>query len=153
MDILLHEDNTHKDIWLKLILAVPIIIILVAALLFLADNKTEDALAMFGVVVLIFIIFSIIIPKQYLIFDDRVKIVFASPFSFNIPFDTVKKVGVAGGTSFGLNFPSSLSNRHAVEILRKKRIAVYITPDNRELFLEKLGKAMSNWVKEKKELR
>jgi hypothetical protein len=149
MNVLLHEDNTHKDIWLKLVLAIPVIIIVGVALSFLERNKTEDALARIGVAALIVIIFWIIIPRQYLVFDDRITIRFAGPFSFNIPFGTIKKVGPAAGASFGLNFPSSLSNSHAVGILRKKRIAIYITPVDRDLFLEKLGMAMDNWVKEK----
>ncbi len=149
MNILLHEDNTHKDIWLKLVLAVPVIILAGRALLFLERNKTENALAMIGLAALIVIIFSIIIPRQYLVFDDRVKIKFAGPFSFNIPFATIKKVGPAGGASFGLNFSSSLSRSHAVGILRKKRMAIHITPADRDLFLEKLNMAINNWVKEK----
>ncbi len=149
MNSLLHEDPTHKDVWLKLILAVPVILILGGALQFLANNNTEDALAMFGLDALIIIIFSIILPRKYLIFDDRVKIQFIRPLSLGIPFDTIKKIGGAGAASFGLNFPTSLSNSHAVGIQRRKRMAVYITPDNRELFLEKLEKAINDWKKEK----
>jgi hypothetical protein len=148
MNILLHEDNTHKDSWMKLLLAVPVIIVLATGLSFLGKTNTEDAVALFGIAALIVIIFSIIMPRQYLIFDDRVKIRFAGPFSLNIPFDTIKKVGTAGGASFGLNFPSSLSNSHAVGIFRNKRMAVYITPDDRALFMARLEKAMSNWRKE-----
>jgi hypothetical protein len=148
MNALLHEDNTHKDIWIKLLLAVPVIIILAAALSFLGNTNTEDAVALFGIAALIVIIFSIIIPRQYLIFDDRVKIRFAGPLSFNIPFDTIKKVGTAGGASFGLNFPSSLSNSHAVGIHRKRRMTIYITPDDRALFMERLDKAINVWRKE-----
>ena len=149
MNILLHEDKTHKDAWLKLVLAIPMILVLGGGLQFLANNNVEDALAMFGLVVLFVIVFSIIVPRRYLIFDDKVKIQFIRPFSFSIPFDTIKKVEVAGKSSIGLNFPSSLSSSHAVGILRKKRLAAYITPDNRELFMETLEKAMSNWQKEK----
>jgi hypothetical protein len=149
VNILIHEDNTHRDIRLKLFLAVSVIIFLAAALSFLGNNKIGDALAMFILAGSLVIIFSIIIPRHYLIFDDRVKIRFAGPLSFTIPFSTINKVGTAGRVSFGLNFPSSLSSSHAVGILRKRRLAVYITPDDRELFIKKLEKAINDWIKDK----
>jgi hypothetical protein len=145
VDSLIYQDNTHKDIWLKVVLAIPLVLILVPALYSLASNNTETAMGMFGVVVFILVVFWIIIPRQYLILDNKVKIVFVRPFVFNIPFNTIKTARIAKTTSFGVNFPSSLSSKHAVEIVRKKRMGVIITPENRELFLENLDKAVNEW--------
>jgi hypothetical protein len=147
MDSLIYEDKTHKDIWLKLVLAIPVALILVPALYSLANKDSETAMEMFGVVLFILIIFWVIVPRQYLILGDKVKIVFVRPFYFTIPFDTIKTARIAKGSSFGINLPSSLSSKHAVEIVRKKRLGVVITPDNRDLFLETLGKAMRDWAK------
>lgn len=147
MDSLIYQDNTHKDIWLKLILAIPLALILVPALYSLAENNTETAMQMFGVIIFIVVVFWTIIPRQYLILDNKVKIVFVRPFAFNIPFNTIKTARIAKTTSFGINLPSSLSSKHAVEIIRKKRMGVIITPENRKLFLETLDKALSDWGK------
>lgn len=147
MDSLIHQDNTRKDIWLKLVLLIPLAIILVPAFDYLANNSTGEAVEMFGTAAFILVIFWIIIPRQYIIFDSKVKIVFVRPFSFTIPFHTIKTARIPKGASFGINFPSSLSNKHAVEIVRNKRMNVIITPANRELFLETLEKAMSVWRK------
>jgi hypothetical protein len=147
MDTLLYTDSTHKDIWFKLVLAIPVVIILVPALCYLNTNENEAAFGMFGTVVFILVIFWIIFPRQYVVFGSKVRIVFGGPFSFTIPFATIKMARIAKGTSFGMNLPSSLSNKHAVEIVRNKRMSVIITPANRELFLETLDKALSDWRK------
>ena len=147
MDSLLYTDSTHKDIWFKLFLAIPVVIILAPALYYLNTNETEIAFEMFGTVVFILAIFWIIVPRQYVVFGSKVKIVFGGPFSFTIPFATIKLARIVKGTSFSMNLPSSLSGKHAVEVVRNKRMSVIITPANRELFLETLDKALSDWRK------
>jgi hypothetical protein len=147
MDTVIYEDKTHRDIWLKLVLGIPVAFLLVPALCSLAKGDNDTAVAMLGTVLLMVAIFWIIIPRTYLILDGKVKIVFAGPFSFTIPFDTIKEARIPKATSFGMNLPSSLSGNHAVEIVRKKRLNVLITPDNRDLFLESLKKAMDDWAK------
>lgn len=145
MDSLIYQDNTHKDIWLKVVLIIPLVLILLPAFYHLATSDTGVAVEMFGPAALILVIFWIIIPRRYLIFDSKVTIVFGKPFSFSIPFDKIKAARILKGTSFGINFPSSLSSKHAVEIVRLKRMNVTITPDNPKLFLENLDKALNEW--------
>jgi hypothetical protein len=145
MDSVIYQDNTNKDIWLKLILAIPLLVILGTAFYSLAANDIKTAVEMLGTVVLILIIFWTIKPRRYIIFDSKVKIVLGGPFSLNISFKNIKTARIPRGITFGINFPSSLSSKHAVEIVRKNGMTINITPDNRELFIESLEKAMSNW--------
>lgn len=145
MESLLHRDATHKDIWLKLILAIPVVIILIPALYSLASNDTRTAYEMLVIVAVIIIVMWLIIPRQYLIFDNKVKIVLGGPFSFSVHFNTIKTARIPKGTTFGVNFPSSLSSNHVVEIVRNRRLGVTITPNERDLFLKTLEKALSDW--------
>ena len=145
MESLLHRDTTHRDIGLKLVLAMPVIIILIPALLYLASNDNRTAYEMLAIVVVIVIVMWLIIPRQYLIFDNRLKIVLGGPFSFSVPFNTIKTARIPKGTTFGVNFPSSLSSKHIVEIVRNRRLSITITPNDRDLFLKTLEKALSDW--------
>jgi hypothetical protein len=145
MEALVHRDATHRDIGLKLVLSIPIVIILIPALLYLASNDSKTAYEMLAIVVVIVIVIWLILPRQYLIFDDRLKIVLGGPLSFNVPFHTIKTARIPKGTTFGVNFPSSLSSKHVVEIVRNRRMSVTITPDDRDLFLKTLEKALSDW--------
>src|SRR4030042_338390 len=136
MESLLHKDTTHRDIRLKLVLAIPVVIILIPALYALASNDTRTAYEMLVIVAVIIIVMWLIVPRQYLIFDDRLKIVLGGPFSFGVHFNTIKTARIPKGTTFGVNFPSSLSNNHVVEIVRNRRLSVTITPNERDLFLK-----------------
>lgn len=147
MDSIIYQDDTNKDIWLKLLLAIPVLIILGTAFYLLITNDVKAAIEMFGVVVLILIIFWLIFPKKYIILDSKVKIVLGGPFSFNIPFKNIKTARIPKGITSGINFPSSFSGKHAVQIVRKKGMNVNITPADRELFLKNLEKAMDDWEK------
>ena len=145
MDSIVYQDNTNKDIWLKLVLAIPLLIFVGIAFYYLAANDTETAIGIFGVAVLILLLFWIVIPRKYVILDSKVKIVLGGPFSFTISFKNIETARIPRGITFGINLPSSISSKHAVEIIRKKGMNVNITPDNRELFLKNLEKAMDDW--------
>jgi len=145
MDSLIYQDNTHKDIWLKLVLAIPLVIILAPAFSSLASGDTRTAYEMFAIVVVIAVVIWLIIPRRYLIFNSKVKIVLGGLFSFTIPFHTIKTARSHRWTTLGINLPSSLSTKHVVEIVRNNRMPIIITPANRDLFLETLEKALSDW--------
>ena len=145
MASLIHQDTTHKDIWLKLILAIPVVIIVAPALYYLATSESKVAYELLAIVVVMAIVLWLIVPRQYLIMDSRVKIVLGGPFSFSIHFNTINTARIPRGTTFGINFPSSLSNKHVVEIVRNRRMNVTITPNERELFLKTLEKALGDW--------
>ena len=147
MDSVVYQDNTNKDVWLKLVLAIPLLIFVGTALHSLAVNAIETAIAIFGVAVLILLIFWIVIPRKYVMLDSKVKIVLGGPLSFTISFKNIETARIPRGITFGINLPSSISSKHAVEIIRKKGMKLNITPDNRELFLKNLEKAIDDWKK------
>ena len=145
MDSLLYEDKPRYDIWIKAILAFPLIIILIPGLYSLGSNDTETAIGMFVTAVLMAVIYWAIFPRKYCVFDSKLKIVLGGPFSFNISFSTIESARSPKGMAVGVNFVTSFSNKNAVQIVRRKRLNVNITPGNRELFLENLDKALNNW--------
>ena len=102
-------------------------------------------MGMFGTAAFMAVVFWVIFPRKFCILDSRVKIVLGSPFSLNIPFNSIKAARVPKGLTFGVNFVTTFSSSHAVEIVRKRWLNVNITPVDRELFLENLDRAMDSW--------
>ena len=87
-------------------------------------------------------------PNKYQIFNDRIRIVLAWVFHFDVPFHKIE--GATAATMedlWGLNlhFINSLSSDDILEITRKSGVKIYITPWSRNLFLEHLYKAMDEW--------
>ena len=143
MDSLIYEDKPRYDIWMKAIMALPLFFILIGA--FNLTSEPEAAIGMFGTAALVVAIYWAVFPRKYCILSSKVKIVLGGPFSFNIAFDNIETARVPEGAAIGINFASSFSSKNAVQIVRRKRLNVNITPSNRELFLENLDKALSNW--------
>ena len=145
IDYLIYEDKPYYDVWFKVILALPLAVILMPGIYSLATNQTESAMVMLGPAIFLVLLFWVIIPRRYCILDSKVKIILGGPFSLSIPFNSIKSTGAPKGFAVGVNFVTTFSSGHAVEIVRNKWLNVNITPTNRELFLENLDKALNSW--------
>jgi hypothetical protein len=144
MESVIYEDNPHYDGWLKGIMMLPIFFILIG-LYYLFTAQVWSAVGLFATGVLMGAIYWAVLPRKYQILDSKIRIVLGGQFSFNVPFDTLETAGKPEGVSLGLNFATTFLSQHAVEIKRKKGMNVNITPNNRELFLENLNKAVYDW--------
>jgi hypothetical protein len=88
-------------------------------------------------------------PRKYQIFDDKVRIAFGSPFHFDIPLNNVDYTCEGDWTEqfkFNRHYTTSLF-KNIVNIARNKGMMVNITPNNPELFVENLRKALAEWKK------
>jgi hypothetical protein len=148
MDSVIYEDNPHYDVWLKGIMVLPVFFILIG-LYYLFTAQVESAIGLFATAVLMGAIYWAVFPRKYQILDSKLRIVLGGQFSFNVPFDTLKTAGKPEGVSLGINFATTFLSQHVVEIKRKKGMKVNITPNNRELFLENLNKAVYDWKRSK----
>jgi len=143
---LLYEDTPKMDTWLKLLLGIFPVLFLVLGCILLFQDK-EDAFVMFGLVVFYPLLFKIIMPQRYQIYNDKLRIVFSGPFAWNIPFSTIKEVratpGVKAFAYSGVRFATSSNN--VVEIRRSRGCCnVVISPSNRDIFLEQANRAMKS---------
>ena len=144
MDSAIYEDTPHYDVWLKAIMLLPLFFILAGAF-HIATGESQAATGMFATAVLMAAIYWAIFPRKYRIHEAGVRIVLGGPFSFNISFDSIEKARPPEGVSLGINFATTFSSRHAVQIVRRKRLDVNITPADRQQFLENLEKALNDW--------
>ena len=144
MNSVVYEDKPTYDIWMKAILSLPLFFVAAGAL-YTITSEPEAAIGMFATAILMVGIYWAILPRKYCIFGSKVKIVLGGPFSFTIPFDTIEIASSPEGMAIGINFATSFSAKKPVQIVRKGKLNVNITPGNSELFLENLDKALSNW--------
>jgi len=139
---LLYEDKPKFDIWIIVILGLPVILMVIPAL-FMNVSDPETSISLLGTAAFIIVIYWIILPRKYCIMDDKVKIALGGPLALNISFNKIKIAREIRGIAAGVNFATSF--RNGVEIVRNRGMNVNITPGNRELFLKKLDEALTEW--------
>jgi hypothetical protein len=144
MESIIYEDSPHYDVWLKGIMMLPVFFI-VMGVYYLFIGQVESAIGLFATTVLMGAIYWAVFPRKYQVLDSKLRIVLGGPFSFNISFNTLETAGKPEGVSLGLNFATTFISEHIVEIKRKKGMTVNITPNDRDLFLENLNKAVYEW--------
>ena len=143
-NILLYEDTPKYDFWLKLILGGVLALTFILGIIFIFQDN-EVALAMFGVTLFDALLFKAILPQRFQIYEDRVRIVLGGPLAINIPFSNIRTVRTVSARKvfvyWGIRF--STSTHSIVEIVRKKGLALVISPANGDMFLEQLNQALS----------
>jgi len=144
MEPVIYEDSPHYDVWLKGIMLLPVFFIVIG-LYYLFTAQVESGIGLFATAVLMGAIYWAVFPRKYQVLDSKLRIVLGGPFSFNVRFDALETAGKPEGVNFGINFATTFISEHIVEIKRKKGMTVNITPDDRDLFLENLNKALAEW--------
>lgn len=139
-----YEDRPSIDIWAKLILSLPILILIIETI-HIWTNDPSYGMYVALLTILIGIVFIFILPNRYSILDDKIKIGFRGPFSFNIPFETITALRQQRRSTIGINLTTCLSAARALEIIRKKRMTVTITPGDREAFISNFEKSYREW--------
>jgi hypothetical protein len=147
MESVIYEDNPHYDAWLKGIMVLPVFFVLIG-LYYLFTAQVGSAIGLFATAVLMGAIYWAVLPRKYQILDTKIRIVLGGQFSFNVRFDNLETAGKPEGVNLGLNFATTFLSQHVVEIKRKKGMTVNITPNDRDLFLENLNKAVYDWKRE-----
>ncbi|MGD9142651.1 MAG: PH domain-containing protein [Dehalococcoidia bacterium] len=141
--MLIHEEVPRYDSWLRPFISGFIAFTLILGLVFLMFN-TELAITMFAITVIDGLLFSIIIPRNFEIHHDKLRIRLGGPFAMNIPLSKIDKArpGSSGDVwvYWGIRFGTSSSN--VVEIVRNKGMNIIITPEDAEEFIDQLNRVV-----------
>jgi hypothetical protein len=145
--LVVFEDKPVYDKLNKYLIIGIIAIPLIVAIILL----TQDILGagiMFGVTVFDAILFWCILPKRFLVFEDRLKIVLGGPFSYTIPFRDIVEVKQATKDMaviyWGMRLGTSLKFQIVIE--RKNGLSVLISPSREGEFIEQLNLTRENYV-------
>ena len=145
--LVVFEDKPVYDKLNKYLIIGIIAIPLIVAIILL----TQDILGagiMFGVTVFDAILFWCILPKRFLVFEDRLKIVLGGPFSYTIPFRDIVEVKQATKDMaviyWGMRLGTSLKFQIVIE--RKNGLSVLISPSREGEFIEQLNLTRENYI-------
>ena len=125
------------------ILAIPLIVVIV-----LLTQDILGAAIMFGATIFDAVLVWCILPKRFLVYEDRLKIILGGPFSYTIPLRDIITVRQAtkdmAWIYWGMRLGTSL--KFQVEVERKNGLSVIISPSMENDFIEQLNRARENYV-------
>lgn len=143
--VLLHQDKPKYGLLLKLILIIPVVFLASSIYLW----STGDAFGSVALLVEAFIIgliFWFVLPREYQVYENHLRIVLGGPFSVKVGFQNIETIRITSRLAFTVNFTTTITRSH-VEIVIKKGMSIAITPTDDESFVEKANLALSQWVK------
>ncbi len=140
----LYQDRPKYGLTLKLTMALPVVLIAAGICYWSTGDATGGSgLAVPGVIT--GLVFWFVFPREYRVYDDHLRIVLGRPFSVKVGFQDVEAVRTTSRSSLSLNFVTRITRTY-VEIARKKRTSITITPMVAESFVEEANRALGRWA-------
>jgi len=142
MNYLLNEHKPRYDTWFKAVMAIPVCLPLIAAIALYVSGSNE-ILETFIVFVFILAVIWLIMPRKFLVMEDRLRIVIGASISFSICYSNIREIGKPSTLALGVNYITSLKT--PVEIVTRKGMNISIAPENRQAFLDDINRAIQEW--------
>ncbi|MGA8848818.1 MAG: PH domain-containing protein [Dehalococcoidia bacterium] len=143
--VLLYQDKPKYGLILKLILIIPVILLASSIYLWSTADVT-GSLVLVTEAFIIGLIFWFVLPREYRVYENHLRIVLGGPFSVKVGFQSIKVIRITSRVSFTVNFVTKITKSY-VEIVIKKGMSIAITPTDDKSFVEKANQALSQWVK------
>jgi hypothetical protein len=143
-----YEASSPVDRFLTILLT-GIVIIDLAIAVWLSRVDITGTWFLLGTAVFLGLLFYIIFPKKYQVYEDRIRIVLGGPFAINVPFAAIKEIrpAPAGSGSVYTGLKLATNAKNIIEIVRTKGMGMIISPANRDLFLQQVNQAMTNYAR------
>lgn len=146
LEILIFDDQPSYGWALKAILLVPLVVLLAEAIILMPQGFDPVYLVLLATLVFLLVLFWCVLPRRYLIMDDRLRIDLGWPFGFNLFFRNLSEIRRdSGGWRATVNWVTSLDPSRALRIVPRSGMSIMITPNRRDLFADKLEKALAAW--------
>lgn len=142
--VLLHRDRPEYGLLLKLTLILPVGL-LVAGIYLWLSGETSGSLALLIQAVIVGLIFWLVFPREYQVYEDHVRIVLGGPFSVKVGFEKIRTIRTTTSmTGMSVNFATRIT-RSYVEIVKKRGLTIAITPADNDSFVENANRALGQW--------
>lgn len=138
------EERAEYETWVKIVLALPFVVILATSILIQLYEEDRKALPILLIVIfLITAVYWLILPRKFRITQDSLEIVIG--FTYRIPLTEIEKV--KKGSSFNIFFRGIkfATSRNFIEIKRKGGLPITISPKNADLFFEQIRVHLRNF--------
>ena len=147
--MLLYRDKPRYGLFLKLICMIPVAF-LGGSLYFWLSGDNSGCLVMLTQAFIFGLIFWIVFPRTYQVYEDHLRIVLGTPFSVKVGFHNIKKIRITSRTGLTVNFVTRIT-RSCVEIVQKRGLGIAISPTDSDAFVENANRALEQWLKIKRE--
>jgi hypothetical protein len=157
--MIIFEDNIKYDTWIKPVLVFPIILLVVLGIIFYVDAHYSDifpkeptakselaSIALFASTVFILAAYWLFLPRKIYVTQEGIKLKFNS-FSWNIPYKTIESFKPAQGIIVFWAHTFITSYGSQIEIVRKNRLKIRVSPSRRDEFLQYANRALEDWTR------
>ncbi len=157
MDLVIFEDSIKYDLGIKVVLALSLVLLIVPGILFYVDAEDSDiflgesaaesrigSFVLFASAVFLLAVFWLILPRAIAVSQEGLILKFRV-FNWNIPFATIKSIEPASGIIVWWAHSWITSYRSQIEIIRKYRFKIRVSPSRRDQFLEYAHRAFADW--------
>ena len=145
--LLLYQDKPKYGLILKLILIIPVAFLVGSLYLYLSGD-TSGSLALLPEAFIVGLIFWLVFPREYQVYEDHLRIVLGGPFSVKVGFQNIKAIRITSRTGLTVNFVTRIAKSY-VEIAKKRGWSIAITPSANDTFVENANRALEQWLKTK----
>jgi hypothetical protein len=145
--LLIYEDHPQAASWLKWFLIGVLALTLILGVVFLNVDKVAS-ITMFAVTLFDGILFYCIVPRSYQIYEDCIRINLGGPFKMRLSFKDIRSISRVDGSKAlaSSNIRFATSTNFVVEITRKGKMGVEISPANGEIFMEQVNQAWKRYT-------
>jgi len=157
MDLVLYEDSIKYDFWVKIALIFPVVLLIAMGIFFYVDAHYKDvipsepakdshmgAIVLFAAAPFVLVVYWMVLPRKVFILQDKLRLKFGQ-FFWNVPFETIESVKASRGIAVWSYCSSITCYSTQIEIVRKNRGNIRISPSNRDQFLDYVNRALTDW--------
>lgn len=155
--MILYESPLKYETWAKILLGFPIVLVTAMGIYFYYLARTQDGLSaatvhgfyvaaiiLFATGPFILLIYWLVLPTKIFIHQDKIRIKYGQ-FYWNVRFETIESLQTASGIPPVWSNSSVTSYRNQIEIVRMRKMNIRLSPDNRDQFLDRANRALSDW--------
>ena len=129
---------------MKLIVGiVPLGLLALSAYLW-SSGEISGSIALLAEGIFLGLVFWIVLPRKYQVYEDHLRIVLGGPFAVKIGFETIEKIEVTRRTALTVNLVTTMAMTYVI-IVKKHGLGVAITPKSNDLFVESANRAITRW--------
>jgi hypothetical protein len=147
MQQVIYEDKPRTDTWIRSIVWLPSVILAATAVPLMSKSLEAGIYTLCAAAAVGLALNFLVIPTGYVIYNDKITVRFRGPFAFNMPFSTVTAIRSSRWSTVGVNLPTNMSQANAVEIVRRRRLSVTITPSDKQAFITNFESVYKEWQK------
>jgi len=157
MDLIIFEDSIKYNRWIKAVLVLSVVLLVVLGILFYVDAYGSDifpgepaaesktgSVVLIASAVFVLIIYWLILPRTIAVSQEGIVLGF-SGFRWKIPFRTIESMKAARGIIVWWGHSWITSYATQIEIRRRYRLKIRVSPARRDQFLEYANKALADW--------